>query len=552
MHCKRFLVAGLLFVISGFSYGQTYVEGNVSGTWSPSGNPYVVIGSCTVQNGTTLTINPGVRVLFDGTFYIRSYGTLIAEGTRTDSILFTSNEMIPSVGDWRHIRLTGSGSSNSRFKFCEISFAEDCIWAEDTQVDIQKCFLHHSETGINIDNTTANIQRCTIDDNQDQGVSASNCPNVTIEHCNIRRNNDEGIRITKTSGSAEGLIQWNTIINNGLHGIYASNINPLTINRNIIARNTGCGMYLTNCHVTAWNNTISQNGLHGVFFWNSELSLVNGIIDRNQGGYGLYNQNSTYSIWYCDVWQNDSGDYFNCACSVGCISEDPMYANIFSDFHLLEGSPCIDTGSPVAPDDPDGTRADMGALYFDQNTPPEIIDFRPEVLTGVNQGDEVSFWISAIDADGDSLRYQWWHYGEIVGEDSIVNIQFTQAGLDTVVGKALDGWGGGVDSVVWDEIAVDVSISQTDPVPKEMLLGQAYPNPFNASTVIPFQVAVSGLVTVTVFDVLGREVTELFRKEAIPGEYRVVWSAEDFPSGIYFVGLKTGVESQVRKVVLLK
>jgi hypothetical protein len=194
----------------------------------------------------------------------------------------------------------------------------------------------------------------------------------------------------------------------------------------------------------------------------------------------------------------------------------------------------------------------MGALYFDQNTPPQIIDFDPDILTSVSQGEEITFWISAIDADGDSLRYRWYHYGEVVGEDSTVTIQFTQTGRDTVIGKVLDGWGGGVDSVVWDDIAVPVTVMPNVPIPKDLSLGQAYPNPFNATTVIPFRVANNGLVTITVFDILGREVAELFNQQALPGEYRLQWSAEDLPSGIYFVGLSAGAENHVRKVVLLK
>ncbi len=39
------------------------------------------------------------------------------------------------------------------------------------------------------------------------------------------------------------------------------------------------------------------------------------------------------------------------------------------DFHLQAGSPCIDTGDPNSPPDPDGTPADMGAFYFHQDTP---------------------------------------------------------------------------------------------------------------------------------------------------------------------------------------
>ena len=51
----------------------------------------------------------------------------------------------------------------------------------------------------------------------------------------------------------------------------------------------------------------------------------------------------------------------------GNIDADPLFVDpVNGDFHLQAGSPCIDTGDPSSPLDPDGTRADMGAYYFDQ------------------------------------------------------------------------------------------------------------------------------------------------------------------------------------------
>ena len=52
---------------------------------------------------------------------------------------------------------------------------------------------------------------------------------------------------------------------------------------------------------------------------------------------------------------------------IGNINDTPMFVNsTIDDYHLQFGSPCIDAGDPASPPDPDGTRADMGALYYDQ------------------------------------------------------------------------------------------------------------------------------------------------------------------------------------------
>ena len=53
----------------------------------------------------------------------------------------------------------------------------------------------------------------------------------------------------------------------------------------------------------------------------------------------------------------------------GNITDDPLFVDpLGDDFNLQEDSPCIDTGNPASPLDPDDTRADMGALYYDQST----------------------------------------------------------------------------------------------------------------------------------------------------------------------------------------
>jgi hypothetical protein len=90
-------------------------------------------------------------------------------------------------------------------------------------------------------------------------------------------------------------------------------------------------------------------------------------------------------------------------------------------------------------------------------------------------------------------------------------------------------------------------------IPNAFTLSQNYPNPFNPSTVIRFSVKEKGSTTLKVFDVLGKEVATLFNETAVPNQYYTrTFEASRLSSGIYFSVLQTGVQREVKKMVLMK
>jgi hypothetical protein len=96
----------------------------------------------------------------------------------------------------------------------------------------------------------------------------------------------------------------------------------------------------------------------------------------------------------------------------------------------------------------------------------------------------------------------------------------------------------------------------------DFYLHQNYPNPFNPTTKIKFSipsnknplpgVARGGLVTLKVYDILGKEVAVLVNEEKSPGEYEVNFNAANLSSGVYFYQLKSGDFIQNKKMILLK
>ena len=88
--------------------------------------------------------------------------------------------------------------------------------------------------------------------------------------------------------------------------------------------------------------------------------------------------------------------------------------------------------------------------------------------------------------------------------------------------------------------------------PENFSLSQNYPNPFNPVTNIKFDIPKSGFVKITVFDLLGREITKLVNEQMQPGSYNVDWDASNYPSGVYFYKLETEGFIESKKMVLVK
>jgi hypothetical protein len=93
--------------------------------------------------------------------------------------------------------------------------------------------------------------------------------------------------------------------------------------------------------------------------------------------------------------------------------------------------------------------------------------------------------------------------------------------------------------------------------PGAFALQPNFPNPFNPSTTIRYQLAGDGPVRLEVFDILGQKVRTLVADLQTAGFHRVVWDSRDdaqrqVAAGVYFSRLQAGEFTQVRKLLLLK
>jgi len=161
-------------------------------------------------------------------------------------------------------------------------------------------------------------------------------------------------------------------------GIYATSGVSLNLYRALIVGNRaasfdGAGARLTEFRSAILNHcTVADNdGGNGISFngWSGEISLRNSIFYGNSNPQLMFNHNSDRNIdlAFCDVENGENGIRSNVNLGYdwddGNILNDPLFIDPDAgDYRLQDGSPCIDAGDPQGEPDPDGSRADMGAL----------------------------------------------------------------------------------------------------------------------------------------------------------------------------------------------
>jgi hypothetical protein len=101
------------------------------------------------------------------------------------------------------------------------------------------------------------------------------------------------------------------------------------------------------------------------------------------------------------------------------------------------------------------------------------------------------------------------------------------------------------------EYSKEVTVENST-VPDKYSLSQNYPNPFNPRTTIEFALLQKEFVTITIYDVLGNEVTTLIKEELSAGLHKLEFNANSLTSGVYIYKINAGTFIQTRKMTLMK
>jgi parallel beta-helix repeat protein len=262
-------------------------------SWTKIASPYIVLGRVLVPTGVTLTIEAGAEVQFAGPYYILNSGKLLAMGTESDTILFTSDKATPAQRDWGGIYFYPESDDSSMLSYCTVEYTDTYgIYLSGTSPTIDHCLVQQSyDRGIHLtDGSQATVSTCTIQNNRLYGIVVVGGSNGTLEDNTITGNGNDGIYVESSSP----LISGNDIQTNGRYGLYIRYASFPVVFGNTIANNNSYGMYLQgnnssslqNPSPVITGNSIFGNRTYDMYTWDFVGDRTGIVIDATGNWWG--------------------------------------------------------------------------------------------------------------------------------------------------------------------------------------------------------------------------------------------------------------------------
>jgi len=170
-------------------------------------------------------------------------------------------------------------------------------------------------------------------------------------------------------------------------------------------------------------------------------------------------------------------------------------------------------------------------------------------FTDVAIPDSNNIWVIDLEniyhsADGGLNWNVEWDWGGIIGP-------FSYLGLAMV--DSIHGWAVGEHIILgYSQDSVSISENSNALLPKETSLGHNYPNPFNSTTIITYELSNGGYISLEIYNILGEKVTTILEGFETPGRHVRKFESLNLASGIYIVHLRMKNFVANRKILLVR
>jgi parallel beta-helix repeat protein len=321
-------------------------------TWDLAGSPYNVVDHITINDGATLTIEPGVLVRFTGTYRILVDGNITAIGAPGNRINITSNTNPPSRQQWNTIEVNPIG--HVEFKYCDVSGATTALALESDYNNVTECNFYNNYWSIDLNSAWYNNISNNKISNSMYGIYAYSSRYNDFVNNSVTNSTWYGIRLWSSNynnlnanyiyNNSRGIYLWsssfenitnNNFVNNGIyidggsatsHNIPTNNIvngkplyyyknqNELGINgisvgqlllancdnvlvENVEINNTDVGIEAIGCwNVTINNSDLSWNKINGIAIFSSSDVNITGNNVLGNTDYGIHLRSSGNTI----------------------------------------------------------------------------------------------------------------------------------------------------------------------------------------------------------------------------------------------------------------
>lgn len=273
---------------------STIIAGEVNGIWTKQNSPYVIKGDINIPNGKTLIIQPGVKVIFQGKYKLNVQGKLLAQGTKTDSIIFTYDTSQLSIDNFK-------GWLGIRFDRRPVAF-DTLKFRMPNNENLKKLVQERIENRT-IDTSTKMKLVLTGEDIVNDTILPDSIfykiPLSTLEYCKIEYVNTSGAQRPYIFGGGVYIYRYsNLVINNCTFqnntayaggAIYCKEASPIIANnviKNCKTASSGGAMVFIHSGVFLYNNFISNNisGYNGgaILFYESSPYVLNNTFIKNK------------------------------------------------------------------------------------------------------------------------------------------------------------------------------------------------------------------------------------------------------------------------------
>jgi parallel beta-helix repeat protein len=539
-------------------------SGTLRGNEIWSGN-ITVTGNVTVPSGITLTINSGANLTFNNSASLTINGTLYSVGTLSSPITF--NFTSPNSTTENGIKLN-SGSSGT-INYCKIQNAYRGIYENGVSVNITNSAINNCTNGLYLYNSSPTINSCNIHDNI-MGIYLVNSSPYLYNNY-IRNNTSVGIDCLSSSSPYFG--------SGSTHGK-----NDITGNNNGVMCYDNSSPRLGNTSDGGYNN-LGNNSASNVYCF----STIGVFAINNYWGTGGYKIYGTGSVAYLPTQPQE-----NVPTPPLSKTGDEYYASLSSDIPLL--SDFEKAEQLILEKNLDQARE--ACLNLINNYPDYSISYNAlNLLKETYAADDIAgkkniykslfnskekkdiyamagLILAEIDKENrlKQINEVMNNYaGESVVELALFNkfvyynFELNDKENSRTVSKELDGLfslsQGAIEAhrILGDKEYYNINadhgknLQKTSiQTPKEYALYANYPNPFNPTTTINFQIPEDGFVTLKVYDILGREVASLVNADKKAGYYSCDFDASKLSSGVYIYKITANNFVQSKKMLMIK